>query len=283
MVKRLLSAVICARNDERTIADSVQSFLNICTEVIVVVNNSTDNTWNIVNALKNKNNKCKLITLCVNGITDLSEARRLGHSIATGNWIIRADGDFVCYGEDDGVFNPIWFIKKLSTYNAGIPTVFYVPQLNVFSSYFKIGDGKNGFTFHPYNEPLMPRIYSNTKLLQFTRLGRNEGVRYLNLYRKVKIEKPLWIHATLKTKVEIRLSHNWRRDWRELGDYDKYPTLDNFVDEFCLPKEYGPGVSLEEASKIFYTQNVEPALKDFDFNGKWPIPNALLKKYAIKL
>ena len=103
MVSSSLSAVICTQNDERTIKACAESFLNFCEEVIVVVNNSTDRTWDIISAVNDDVFFGKLIKVKVDGITDLSEARNMGFSISSGDWIIRADGDFICYSERDVV------------------------------------------------------------------------------------------------------------------------------------------------------------------------------------
>ena len=269
MVSSSLSAVICTQNDERTIKACAESFLNFCEEVIVVVNNSTDRTWDIISAVNDDVFFGKLIKIKVDGITDLSEARNMGFSISSGDWIIRADGDFICYSERDGKFSPFNFREHLSRRLSILPTVYYVPQLNLFRDFDTVGDGK--YAFSPFDEPRMPRIYSRNLLLKFKRLGRDEGVPYLFFYIKKKLDLPLWIHATFKNKVDIRLSHGWRRDWRELGDYNKFPTLMDYVYKVKLPAQY-PGLSLEEASEQFYAEKVAPSLTPIPSNPKWPVP-----------
>ena len=98
---------------------------------------------------------------------------------------------------------------------------------------------------------------------------------FLSCDAKLSVNKKT---STLKNKVEIRLSHNWRRDWRELGDYASYPDLMSYVNKVCLPKEYGPNVTLIEAANIFFNDNIAPRLKPFDMNGKWPLPSKVLNE-----
>lgn len=269
MGKSSLSAIVCSQNDERTIKACVESFLHFCNEVIVVVNNSTDCTWSIVESLSDEQFFGKLTRIQVDGITDLSEARTLGYSISSGDWIIRADGDFICYSALDGKFSPLNLKHKLSRRFSFLPVMYYVPQLNLFRDFNTVGDG--GYSFSPFDEPRMPRIYSRNILLRFKRLGRDEGVPYRFVYWRKKLDVPIWVHATFKNKIDIRLSHGWRRDWRELGDYNRFPTLIDYVHQVKLPEEY-PGLTLEEASEQFYEEKVVPSLTPIPSNSKWPVP-----------
>ena len=269
----MISSIICAQNNESTIYNCVNSFLKFCNEVIVVINNSTDCTWEIVN--DNFTNCKRLKKVLVNGNRDLSEARQIGYTLSTQKWVIRADGDFICYDSSDGIFNARRLLDILNDISfQTYPTLLSVPQLNIFNDIHTCGE--NSFAFKPYDEPLMPRVFSRSPILKFCRLGRNEGVPYMRFYRRLKIQNPLWCHFTKKSKIDIRLSHNWRRDWRELGNYKMYPSLLEYVNKVCLPRDY-PNLSLEEASIKFYKDEVKPTLRRLPTDGKWPVPNSLLK------
>ena len=268
----MISSIICAQNNESTIFHCVSSFLKFCEEVIVVVNNSTDTTWDIVNDNFSSNERLKKVQ--VQGNRDLSGARQVGFSLSSQKWVIRADGDFVCYDSSDGKFNAHRLLDLLSDISfQSYPTLLTVPQLNIFNDITTCGDGT--FAFSPYDEPCMPRIYSRNPLLTFRRLGRDEGVPFMRFYKKVRLSKPLWCHFTKKSKVDIRLSHSWRRDWRQLGDYKLFPTLVDYVNNFALPKYY-PGLSLQEASDDFYSKFVAPSLANLPKDSKWPVPKSLL-------
>lgn len=267
-----ISAIICTQNDEKTIEHSLISFAKFADETIVVVNNSSDKTWEIVETCRLEHPAFKIVTIKLDGTRDLSEARQVGYAASKYNWLIRADGDFICYTELDGKFSPHIFKKRLLNTKIKYPTVYYVPQLNVFHDFNMVGDGS--YAFLPFDEPLMPRIYSRSMFLKFERLGRNEGVPYIFFYRKKYLHTPLWLHATIKNPVEVRLSHSWRRDWRELGNYEKYPTLMDYVKAVKLPECY-PGLSLNQASEKFYNERVLPSLSLLPKDSKWPVPKHL--------
>ena len=86
------------------------------------------------------------------------------------------------------------------------------------------------------------RIYSQTPFLRFVRLGRWEGAPGVRLYRKIIVTEPYWFEATIRTGKSL-LYRKARTDWRQLGDYHNFPTLDDYVRRVLVPKEY-PGLTV---------------------------------------
>lgn len=86
-MKQLLSVVFSVHNEKKLIEDALKSVKNLADEIIVVDNESTDNTVKICkkytkNIFEHKNNP--LI---------LNESKNYGFSKASGNWILSLDAD----------------------------------------------------------------------------------------------------------------------------------------------------------------------------------------------
>lgn len=101
----MVSVIIPAYNEEQSISDCLQSLVNQKTslefEVIVVNNNSTDSTVNVINKYKDKLN-LKIVNQLVKG---RGAARQKGFEIASGDILLSTDADTLV--------SPNW-IEKLS-------------------------------------------------------------------------------------------------------------------------------------------------------------------------
>lgn len=101
----MVSVIIPTYNEEQSISDCLQSLVNQKTslefEVIVVNNNSTDNTINVVNKYKDKLN-LRIVNQLVKG---RGAARQKGFEIAREDILLSTDAD--------ALVPPLW-IEKLS-------------------------------------------------------------------------------------------------------------------------------------------------------------------------
>lgn len=84
----LITAIILAKNEEKHIIKCVKS-LNFCDEVLIIDDNSTDNT--IKSVVKLNNAKVRLIPYSLQD--DFSKARNFGLSQAKGEWVLFVDAD----------------------------------------------------------------------------------------------------------------------------------------------------------------------------------------------
>lgn len=88
-----VSVVIAVRNEEKYIREAIASVLNqngVNHEVVVVDDNSTDNTYKILEEISKENKNLKLY---VNPNPGKSRAFNLGVSLATGNFVCLFAGD----------------------------------------------------------------------------------------------------------------------------------------------------------------------------------------------
>ena len=89
---KLISVIIPTYNSEKYIQKCISSVLNQTYEnfeIIIIDNNSSDNTINIINSFSS--NKIKILNVVNNG--NISISRNLGIKNSTGSWIAFLDSD----------------------------------------------------------------------------------------------------------------------------------------------------------------------------------------------
>ena len=84
----LITGIILVKNEEKHIFNCVKS-LNFCDEILIINDNSTDKTVELITKLNNK--KVKIVPFVLEG--DFSKARNFGLSKARGDWIFFIDAD----------------------------------------------------------------------------------------------------------------------------------------------------------------------------------------------
>jgi glycosyltransferase involved in cell wall biosynthesis len=82
-----ITAIILAHNEEKNIVDCIDSLL-FCDEILIIDDNSTDRTLELVEKLKHPN--IKIIT---RSFEDFSEQRNFAQSQASNAWILYVDAD----------------------------------------------------------------------------------------------------------------------------------------------------------------------------------------------
>lgn len=119
-MSQLITAVILAKNEDKLINECIES-LSFCDEILIIDDNSTDNTIKIVNSLANK--KIKIIPHNLDN--NFSQARNFGLQKAKNEWVLFVDSDEVISdalayeisnvihtaGQDVGEFNG-FYIKR---------------------------------------------------------------------------------------------------------------------------------------------------------------------------
>jgi glycosyltransferase involved in cell wall biosynthesis len=280
-----ISVLISAQNEEKIIRMCVESFLEFGDEIIIVTNGSTDGTRDICKELV-KEYPDKVQFYDKPELPDLYHNRAYALSKAKYRWVMRGDADYVAYNDEDGKYSIQNFRKRVLKTKAILPTAFFVEQVNTYykinmtgiSKKFREKAKEGRFTGHFVPETFagyMPRIYLNTPLLKFIRQGRTEGVQYPNLYKQIFIEQPYWFHITLKTKKDL-FYRSERTNWRELGDYKKYPYLEDYVNKYALKEKYK--TDEETAIEKYMHDDVYSFLKEYDEDKNYPYPERIKKE-----
>lgn len=283
MLQNGISVLIAAQNEERLIQASVESYLGFADEIIVVTNGSTDRTPEICARLE-KEYADVVRFFDRPEFPDLPQNRSFALSKARYRWIAKFDGDFVAYTAADGDLSLLHLRDRILRTPPVWPTLFELRLVNLYRTVGQCGidrewrDRSNSTSERgKYIAPIytkMPKIFLNTRFLTFRRVGRWEIVPHTRFYRKMRTRHPAIFHITLKSDEDL-FRRSERTNWRELGHFDEYPTLDSYIRDFVLAKKYRCGYY--EAIMRYIRDEVTPYLQDYDPNIHYPYPYVLTK------
>jgi glycosyltransferase involved in cell wall biosynthesis len=106
----LLSVIIPSYNRSKYLKDLIDSIIDLLdnsTEIIIVDDASTDNTYDVINCLKEKYNRICINYFCLEKNSGAQVARNRGLAIAKGQYILFVDSD------DVPVFEGIRLLQKI--------------------------------------------------------------------------------------------------------------------------------------------------------------------------
>ncbi len=280
--ERGISVLLATQNTEKTIELSIKSFLDFADEIIAVDNGSKDSTVKIVSKLEEKIEKLKFYN--VPGLPDLYHNRQYALEQSNYDWIARMDGDYIAHtnGEHD--------IKKLreiilNTKKSIRPIAFGTTQVNLVYDYFHTGvqkerrrEGEGKYVPPPVTS-YPARIVQYFPGMKFKRLGRWEGVRFQKYLKKIQLKKPYWFHCEFKSDMDY-FYRSERTNWREMGDYEKYPTLDSYLKDVIKDK-YGTD-DINEACKLYMEKEFYPFLEKYDPERYYAYPKLIKNQFKVR-
>ena len=271
-----ISVLIACQNEEALISLCIRSFLDFSDELIVVDNGSTDSTKEIVRSLQSQHPE-KIKFFDVPELSDLYQNRQYAFERSSYEWIMRADSDFVAY--TDGECDIMKFRKYLLDRKKTLrPEAIAVPMTNVMGDFWHTGTEMRpgGYKANPeraqVQEAMIPpgvRFYRHFPFFRFLRQGRREVTRFWRLMKRIYWDKPLWMHCSIKTDMN-HFIRSERTNWRQLGDFKRFPTLNSYV-ESIVEQKYGTK-NFEKAAAMYLEQNVLPYLEPYDPKKYYPYP-----------
>lgn len=280
-----ISTLLACQNEEVTVEWSIRSFLDFSDEIIIVDNGSTDGSKDICRGMAHRYPD-KVQFYEVDELKDLYENRQYALERSRFRWIVRADADYVCYTDGDCDCKELReFLLKGRSWTR--PAIVHLMQASVHGDFWhtgrtegalpcKGGSRIGGTPFPPISRS-MPRIYSWFPGFRFARLGRWEGVPLNALVRRivqnVHWPKPVWMHCNVKSDENF-FYRSERTNWRELGDYVSFPTLESYLQSLVCRK-YGTD-DMALAQRIYVEENVLPYLEPYDPTRFYPYPSLVL-------
>lgn len=273
--KNGISVLLATQNTEKTVELSIKSFIDFADEIIAVDNGSKDKTVEIVSNLEKELPELKFYN--APELPDLYHNRQYALEHSNYNGICRFDADFIAYTEGEYDIKDLRE-KILNTKSSIRPISFGFIGVNLMYDYTHTGISnemrpKGVKTYVPPTiTSLNYRIYQYFPGMKFTRLGRWEGVRFQRYLKHVKLEKPYWFHCEIKSDMDY-FYRSERTNWRESGDFKKYPTLDSYVRSIIKGK-YGTD-DIEEACELYMQKDFYPYLKIYEPEKHYPYPKLI--------
>ena len=277
-----ISTLVACQDDEITLRDCVESLLDFSDEIIIVSNRATQETNSCGKNLADHYTK---VQFHQTNLPDLPHNRAFALSLAKYRWVFRCDSDYIAY-EDCDLDRSIMKLRKsvLSTYPI-YPTCFYLRKIHLsmgWNSMYLPKDRNNPeLAFIPevdYKQD-EARIYLNTPLLRFKRIKQREGVLGIHFYRKIKANETHVVEVTIRNNISLLLRKG-RTEWRLVNDFGRFPTIEDYVKQVLLPRDY-PNMKIDEAAQYYVENEVMPLISKYDSKRFGVLPSRNTKKTTI--
>ncbi|SKA73907.1 Glycosyl transferase family 2 [Paucidesulfovibrio gracilis DSM 16080] len=271
-----ISLLIPTQNAELTVELCIRSFVHYPDEIIVVDNGSTDGTKEIVKELEKEFDHLSFYD-CPE-LPDLHHNRQFALEKSRFNWIARLDSDYVAYTSGD---NDIRDLRKLvlAAPRTEPPSTFRIKQFSLTRDCNTVGiersekpEGRGKYVQGGWSE-LGARIIQYFSGMSFARVNKRwEGVPGQETFLSRTLDRAYWMHCDFKRPVDYLLRSE-RTNWREHGDFDRYPTLREYL-RAVLPEKYGTEC-LKKAALMYMKQEFDPWVRPYDPATMPPYPETV--------
>jgi len=230
-----VSVLMRVKNEAEWIKPSIQSIKNLADEILIVDNGSTDGTYEILQQMAAAERD--LIRLWLRPDLDLCTLSNFALSHARFRWVFRWDGDMVAHTTGKHtIFNLRDRILSLD------PRCYYLIYLRHINL--------SGDLFHQNANEMVhieEYIHTYSDAALYIHPGRFEAIKVPRYYRVLFWYEPYSFHVNVKPANRMLLRYFWE-DWMGLKDYQRFPTLEDYVNE-KIESEFGTD-SWEKAQRI---------------------------------
>lgn len=230
-----ISVMMRVKNEVDWIRLSIQSIKTIADEIIVVDNGSTDGTYEILEEMASYGKG--LIKLWRRPDLDLCSLSNFTLNRATFRWAFRWDGDMVAHTK--GEHNIFHLRKRIMSLNPKCYYVIYLRHINLMGDLFH-QDPKEMVHIEEY-------IHTFSSKARYIHPEQFEAIKFPKYYLPLFWYEPYSFHVNVKSSRRMLLRYFWE-DWLALKDYQKYPLLENYVEEKMKIKFHTD--SWEEAERL---------------------------------
>jgi len=230
-----ISVIMRVKNEKDWVTLSIQSIKSIADEIVVVDNGSSDGTYDILTKLTSqKNTPIRLshrpdLDLCALSNFALNETRF--------QWVFCWDGDMVAH--TTGRHSISNLRDRILSLGNRRYYVIYLRHINL-SGDLSHQDPNEMVHIEEYIHTFSPGA-------RYVHPGRFEAIKVPRYYRVLFWYEPYSFHVNVKPAKRMLLRYFWE-DWMALKDYQRFPTLDDYVNA-NIEREFRT-TSWKEAQKI---------------------------------
>lgn len=230
-----ISVMMRVKDESNWIRPSIESIKGIADEIIVVDNGSSDGTYEILKEMAS--DEKGLIKLWRKPDLSHCDLSNFALKQTAFRWVFRWDGDMIAHTTGD--YDISYLRERLLSLDSRRYYLIYLRHINLSGDLFH-QDPKEMVHIEEY-------IHTFSERASYVHPGRFEAIKFPKYYRPLFWYEPYSFHVNVKPASRMLLRFFWE-DWMELKNYQKFPTLEDYVNAM-IEGEFSTN-SWEEAQRI---------------------------------
>jgi len=265
-----LSIIMRVKNEVDWIRPSILSIIDIADEIVIVDNGSTDGTYQVLEEMASKEKG--LISIWQRPDLDQCSLSNFALEQTRFRWIFRWDGDMVAHTSGEHAISDLR--DRLLSLDSRHYYVIYLRHINLSGDLLH-QDSREMVHIEEY-------IHIYSEAARYIHPGRFEAIKVPKYYKVLFWYEPYSFHVNVKPARRMLLRYFWE-NWMELRDYQRFPTLEDYVSQ-KIEGEFGTS-SWEEAEKICVHKILQHHVHfDQEVFGPYPeLLKALLESQKYKI
>ncbi len=230
-----ISVIMRVKDEKDWIRPSIQSIKGIADEILIADNGSTDGTFQILEEIAS--HEKGLIKLWRWPDLDHCSLSNFALEKTTFRWVFRWDGDMVAH--TIGKYNISNLRERILSLDSRLYYLIYLRHINLSGDLLH-QDPKEMVHIEEY-------IHTFSESARYVHPKAFEAIKVPKYYRILFWYEPYSFHVNIKPARRMLLRYFWA-DWMELKDYQKFPSLEDYVND-KVEGAFGTK-SWEEAQRI---------------------------------
>jgi len=213
-----ISVIMRVKDEKDWIKPSIQSIKSIADEIVIIDNGSTDGTWQILEEIVSLEKG--LIKLWRRPDLDHCSLSNFALENTTFRWVFRWDGDMVAH--TSGKYSISKLRERILSLDPRRYYLVYLRHINLSGDLFH-QDPKEMVHIEEY-------IHTFSESARYVHPKAFEAIKVPKYYRILFWYEPYSFHVNIKPARRMLLRYFWA-DWMELKDYQKFPSLEDYVND----------------------------------------------------
>lgn len=219
-----ISVLVCAKDEEYTIKQSLLSVLPFAGQIVLIDNGSTDTTLNEMKSFKKDHESdCEIVIIEAPNMV-LKDARNIGLKHINRKWLLKSDSDFIFYttGKNDAkkVFNKLMETDLYKAY-----------RLAFINLYGDLDHTYKNMDTYKLGEFYFLRMSNKLKFIEENKFDYLKIPRF---YLQKKYLAPLFFHLDGLKSTERLLYRNCYFEWRQTLNNEIKDEYKNVLNDYKL-------------------------------------------------